>query len=229
VGLSRDTYSFGAGEYAGLFVAGVENQADTPFTPDPAAFNGLLTLSARTWISRWERARISMGGSAGETPIFTSGVPADVADSRRGDVSLTLYPSGSLSTTLGLRHVSLYRKGDGSLYSRATIPRIQARYQFNRSLYVRGIGEYSSQRRGDILDPASGRSVLRCSESCYLRTGSEAHDFRLEGLLGYEPSPGTVVYVGYSREMRDAEAFGFREFTPQADGLFVKVSYRFRM
>jgi len=27
----------------------------------------------------------------------------------------------------------------------------------------------------------------------------------------------------------DEEAFGFREFTLQADGLFEKVSYRFRM
>ena len=130
---------------------------------------------------------------------------------------------------LGLRHVSLHRKRDGSLYSRATIPRLQARYQFSRSLYVRGIGEYSSQTRGDILDPDSGRTILRCSETCSPRSGSEAHDFRLEGLVGYEPSPGTVVYLGYSRAMRDAEAFGFREFTPQADGLFVKVSYRYRV
>ncbi len=229
VSLSRDTYSFGVGDYEGLFVAGAEDEAPTPFAPNPARFEGLLSLRARAFISSWERARISIGGSTGETPIFTSGVPADVAHNRSGDVSLTLYPSGSFSMNLGLRHVSFYRKGDGSLYSKATIPRFQARYQFSRSLYVRGIGEYASQSRGDILDPATGRTLLRCSESCSPRAGSESHDLRLEGLLGYEPSPGTVVYLGWSRQMRDAEAFGFRNFTPQADGLFVKVSYRFRM
>ncbi|MGD2120148.1 MAG: DUF5916 domain-containing protein, partial [Gemmatimonadota bacterium] len=227
--VSRDTYSFGADAYEGLFVAADEGPAATPFRPNSARFGGLLSFSARTWISSWERARVSLGGSAGETPIFTSGIPVDVAESRRGDVSLTLYPSGSLSMNVGLRHVSLYRKGDGSLYSRATIPRLQARYQFSRSLHLRGSGEYSSQTRGELRDPASGRPILRCSETCTPRSGSDAHDFRLEGLLGYEPSPGTVLYIGYSREMRDAEAFGFREFTPQADGLFVKVSYRFRM
>ena len=47
--------------------------------------------------------------------------------------------------------------------------------------------------------------------------------------MGYEPSPGTVVYLGYSRQMRDGEAFGVRNVTTRADGLFVKVSYRFRM
>jgi hypothetical protein len=227
--VSRDTYSFDADQYEGLYVAGVGGEVDTPFSPDPGRFSGLLSFSARTWISSWERARLSLSGSVGETPIFTSGVPADVAESRRGNVSLTLYPTGALSMNLGLRHVSLYRKGDGSLYSRATIPRLQARYQFSRSLYLRGSGEYSSQSRGDILDSDTGRTILRCSETCSPRTGSEANDFRLEGLIGYEPSPGTVVYVGYSREMKDAEAFGFRDFTPQADGLFVKVSYRFRM
>jgi hypothetical protein len=229
VSLSRDSYAFGADEYGSLFVGELEGEAPTPFAPDQGVFQGLYSFSARSWISRWEKARLSFGASLGDTPIFTSGVPADVAERRSGDVSLTLYPTGSLSMNLALRHVSLFRKLDGSLYSRATSPRLQTTYQFSRSLYIRGIGEYSSQTRGDVRDPLTGSPVFSCGTTCTPKSGSDAHDFRLEGLLGYEPSPGTVLYVGYSRQLRDTEAFRFRDFTPRNDGLFVKVSYRFRM
>ena len=47
--------------------------------------------------------------------------------------------------------------------------------------------------------------------------------------MGYEPSPGTVVFVGYARRMRDEIRFRFRDVTTREDGLFVKLSYRFRM
>ena len=46
--------------------------------------------------------------------------------------------------------------------------------------------------------------------------------------MTYEPSPGTVFYIGYTRQMQEPDAFRFRQVTPVADGLFVKLSYRFR-
>ena len=65
-------------------------------------------------------------------------------------------------------------------------------------------------------------------DGCEERTGSDGNDFHVEGLVSYEPSPGTVFYVGYTRQMEDAEAFRFRQVRPLEEGLFVKVSYRFR-
>ena len=62
-----------------------------------------------------------------------------------------------------------------------------------------------------------------------LLSPSEVHDFSLEALVGYEPSPGTVVFIGYSRQLRDTERFRFRDVTSRAEGLFVKLSYLFRM
>ncbi len=226
---SRDFYTFHRDEYEGLFLPSEDSDGFVSFAPSASLFGGLDAFSARTWISRWERARISLGGSWSETPIFVAGVPADVGESRSGDLNLTLYPTGSLSLELGLRHVTLTRKRDGSRYSSATIPRLSARYQFSRALFLRVVGEYSSQERGDVLDPVTGAPVFSCGATCVPRTGSDAHDFRMEGLAGYEPSPGTVVFLGYTRQMRDAEAFGFRDVTTRADGLFLKLSYRFRM
>ncbi len=51
----------------------------------------------------------------------------------------------------------------------------------------------------------------------------------MEGLLAYEPSPGTVFFLGYSRQMRDGRGFRFQDVRTRADGLFVKLSYRFRL
>ena len=34
--------------------------------------------------------------------------------------------------------------------------------------------------------------------------------------------------MGYTRRMEDMEAFRFRDLRPEAEGLFVKLSYRFR-
>jgi hypothetical protein len=96
-------------------------------------------------------------------------------------------------------------------------------------LFLRAIGEYSSQKRNDLLDPVSGLPLYSCGDACAPLTGSDSNDFRLEGLLGYEPSPGTVVYLGYSRQMQDTERFRFRAMDTRADGLFLKLSYRFRM
>lgn len=233
---SRSSYEFSPKDYEGLFVlqekeaqSGPGTGGASPFYPGKSLFSDLNAVRLRSWISRWERVRISVGASWNETPVFDrSGVPVHVADGLGGDLNLTFYPTGSFQAEVGVRHSRLSRKGDGSLYSSATIPRLQLRYQFNRALFVRGLGEYSSQRRGELLDPASGLPLGGCDDGCVAREGSEAFDFRLEGLLAYEPSPGTVVFFGYSRQMKDQGNFQFREVTTRADGLFLKVSYRFR-
>ncbi|MBT8488895.1 MAG: carbohydrate binding family 9 domain-containing protein [Gemmatimonadetes bacterium] len=225
----RSSFNFGE-DYYGDYFAGLDDASLAPLTVDPSLFGGLQQVSLRSWISTWERVRGSLGASWGETPIFAGGIPVDVGQSWGGDVGLTFVPTGAFQAEVGVRHSRIYRSRDGSEYSSATIPRIQGRYQISRSLFVRGIGEYSSQVRGDVLDPVTGEQVYTCGgDSCRARNGSDRHDFRLEGLLAYEPSPGTVVFFGYTREFEDTSGFGFRDVRPTADGLFLKLSYRFRM
>ena len=226
---SRQSYNFGP-EYYGAYYAGPSSQALAPLNADPSIYGGLGRLSLRSWVSSWERVRISLGGNWSETPLFSSGIPVDLGESWSGDIGFTVYPSGSMQAEIGARHVSIYRKRDGSRYSSATIPRLQMRYQLSRSMFVRGIGEYSSQERGDLLDPVTGEQIYRCSGTdCSPRTGSDRHDFSVEGLLAYEPSPGTVFFLGYTRQFRDTSAFSFNEVRAVQDGLFLKLSYRFRM
>ena len=122
------------------------------------------------------------------------------------------------------------RKRDGVEHSEAIIPRLRTQYQFSRALFLRGIFEYGTQTTVGLTDPTSGQPLYGCGTStCFERSGGESHDFRVEGLVGYEPSPGTVFYFGYTRQMQDASAFGFENVQAQRDGLFVKLSYRFRL
>ena len=154
----------------------------------------------------------------------------EVADSWSGDVSLTLLPSRFLSMELGLRHSMLTRESDGSLYSKAMIPRIRAQYQFNRALFVRSTVEYSFAESNGLLDPLTGLPIEFCNVGvCKVLGPTATNDVLLEGLISYEPSPGTVFFFGYTRRMEDSEAFAFERVQPTADGLFLKASYRFRL
>jgi hypothetical protein len=116
------------------------------------------------------------------------------------------------------------------LYSKATIPRIKAQYQFNRALFVRGIVEYARVESHGLLNPLTGLPIEFCDvDGCEVLGPSAGNDVLLEGLLSYEPSPGTVFFFGYTRTMEDSEAFAFDRVQPTADGLFAKLSYRFRL
>jgi hypothetical protein len=218
-------------QYDGLFV----EQGDgsfTPFRPDQGLFDRLTSYTVGIWVNKWQRVRGNIRYTVSETPIFdrSFGVAVEPADSRSANASLNLYPTRSLVAEIGVNYTTLTRQRDGVEYSTAVIPRIRAQYQFTRALFLRGIFEYGSQERGDLYDPVTGRPIYRCDDDgCDARAGSVGHDFRFEGLVGYEPSPGTVFFLGYSRQMQDASAFGFENVRPTADGLFVKLSYRFRM
>ncbi len=191
-------------------------------------------MTVGVWFNNWERVRGNVRVSFNETPIFDRrlGVAVEPADSRSGEVRLNLYPFRSLKAELSVNFSRLERQRDGVEHSTAVIPRLRAQYQFSRALFLRTIFEYGHQERASLMDPATGSPLYLCDAAgvaCEPRDGSVANDFRIEGLVGYEPSPGTVFYLGYTREMEDASAFGFQNVRPTRDGLFVKASYLFRM
>ncbi|NIP57443.1 MAG: hypothetical protein GWO00_05435 [Gemmatimonadetes bacterium] len=215
--------------YEGLFVdpGGGERR---PFRPDQEAFQPLHGLRLFTWFNTWQRFRGRIRAEWRQTPVFERGVgvPVEAADAWVVDGSFNVFPTRQLQSEIGMRHESLFLHDGGGRHSTATIPRIRTQYQFTRALFLRTIVEYDSQDREAITDPATGLPILNCEEECELADGSADHDLYGEVLLSYEPSPGTVFFLGYSRTMVDDSAFAFRRMTPESDGLFLKGSYRFR-
>ena len=231
--VKRSLFDYQPERYEGLFV---EESGGTyaAFRPDQGLFDGLTGMTVGLWFNNWERVRGNVRLSFNETPIFDRrfGVAVEPARSRSGEVRLNLFPTPAWKTELSVNFSRLERMRDGVEHSTAVIPRVRSQYQFSRSLFLRTIFEYGHQESAALRDPASGRLLFACDApgvGCDARDGSVSNDFRIEGLLGYEPSPGTVFYLGYTREMEDASAFGFRNVRPMRDGLFVKVSYLFRM
>ena len=184
------------------------------------------------WVNKWEKIRGNVRVTRSQRPIFDRlyGVAVEPANSLSGEVRLNLYPTNFFVAEIGSNWSRLTRRSDGVVHSTAIIPRVRVRYQFSRALFVRSIFEYGSQEALALQDGASGLPLVSCGETdCVVRSGRASNDFRIEGLLGYEPSPGTVFFFGYTRQMVDARAFGFENVRPTADGLFLKLSYRFRL
>lgn len=229
--VQRNVFEYQPEQYEGLYV-GMSDGSFQAFRPNQDLFGGLNGYTLSLWVNKWERVRGNIRYSVNDTPIFDRGfgVAVEPARSYSGNLSLNLYLTRSLSSDIGVTQSRLVRKRDGVEHSSAIIPRIKTQYQFSRALFLRGIFEYGSQERSALMDPSTGLALYQCgTTACTTRSGSLGHDFRIEGLVGYEPSPGTVFFLGYTREMDDGSAFGFENVRATADGLFVKLSYRFRM
>ena len=227
---SRSYFQFNPQDYEGLFAMAPDG-GSMPFFPDQSLFQGLNSGTLFIWVSPFDKVRSNVRVTRSETPLFDfiTDTPVDIADSWSGNASLNLFLTTNFSSELGVTHTSLFRQRDGSLYSSATIPRVRAQYQFSRALFFRAIVEYGSQERGVLMTPTDGQHVSYCrSASCRALQGSASNDFSIETLLSYEPTPGTVFFVGYSRRMEDMQAFRFRDVRPEAEGVFMKLSYRFR-
>ena len=223
-------YDFRAADYDGLFVEDGRG-GEVPFVADQDPFGLLHGVGGFFWVNSWDvlRGRVRWGYSQDAVFDLRYGVPVEVGRGWDADIAMYAYPSRHLSAELGLRYQSLARERDGTLALEAVIPRIKTQYQFNRALFLRAIVEYGAQMRHDLVDPVTGRPLLSCSSGdCSARRGSDANDFGIETLISYEPTPGTVFFLGYSRQMEDTGRLRFRDVRPTADGLFAKVSYRFR-
>ena len=228
---TRGMFSYRPEAYEGLLVQ-QEGGGYVAFKPDQELFGGLDGVTVGLFLNKWERVRGNVSYTVRQTPIFdrSFGVAVEPATDRTGNVMVSLFPTRSLVGELGVNYSQLLRRRDGGEHSSALIPRVRAQYQFSRALFVRGIFEYSAQKTAEFMDPATGLPLYTCDGvDCQPRDGSDGNDFHVEGLVSYEPSPGTVFYVGYSREMEDTGVFAFRDIRSRADGLFVKLSYRFRL
>jgi len=194
--------------------------APTSFTvPDP--LRNMLALAAfgRSQTTRW----LTINGRfyLREVPIYgeaSRGLEVQAAP------SIDLKPTSGLSIDLNYSYSRLWRDS-GGVFSATRIPRIKAQYQFTRAFFTRVIGEYKLESRDAFRDP-TGRTLVRYGR---LSSPVEDGDLRIELLASYEPSPGTVVYAGWSRLMAGRDEYGFDTYEPVNEGLFLKVSYLFRL
>ena len=91
---------------------------------------------------------------------------------------------------------------------------------------MRYIGQYFAEDQAALLDPHTAQPLLVNGTAA---PPVATNDFRNDVLFSYKPTPGTVVFLGYGSSLTEADAFRFRDLRRTADGVFLKLSYLFRM
>ena len=140
--------------------------------------------------------------------------------------SLQIRPNDAWSIDLSHTWARLWRRSDESRFSNVNLSRIRLQYQFGRSVFARFIGQYDLEERSALQHPVTGQPLVVRG---VLQAARSRGDFQSQALLSYEPSPGTVVFLGYSRVMDGPYGYSLGDKGLRSDGFFVKVSYLFRM
>lgn len=220
LGFSDGYFSFDPADYESYQVSAGPGLGLQPYIP-PDHLEHLLSvrLFGRTRLLPW--LSIFGRGSYGEVPIY--------AEASRG-VELSFRPRAEIRFPVGLSAdlsftYSRIRRDGGERFSTAQIPRAKIQYQLTRALFARAIVQYNLQKRDALRTPDGAPLIIDGEPSEEVREGQLQYDL----LLSYEPSPGTIVYAGWSRVREGPYTYRFGDLTPVAEGLFIKVSYLFRM
>jgi hypothetical protein len=214
-------FEFRPERYAGYQVAGSSGEPEEFRLPPPLRAMKAVAVTPRLRITN----QLSLNGRFyyRELPIY--------AEASRGlellaAPSLSLRPTESLYLTFSQTYARIWRRADESVFSTALVSRLTSQYQFNKALFARLLLQYDLEDRGALMDPTTGRPILVWGEP-----STDREDGTVQGqfLFQYQPSPGTIFYVGYSRVMEGDYSFRFSDKDPVADGLFVKLSYLLRI
>ncbi|HRZ09852.1 MAG TPA: hypothetical protein P5319_08115, partial [Gemmatimonadales bacterium] len=158
----------------------------------------------------------------GHTPLYAEGSEGQgVALS----ATVNFRPSKTLRFEGRLAYATLNRSADGSEFANSVIPRFKVEYQPTVPLFFRVITEYQSTRRAELRDPVTGEILYFNGQ---LSSPLDNHGLRFDVLASYEPSPGTVAFLGYGSISASADAWDFGSLQRQTDGFFVKLAYLFR-
>jgi hypothetical protein len=113
---------------------------------------------------------------------------------------------------------------DGTQFARSTIPRLNIQYQPKRELFFRAIGEYRSDRTAALVDPTDAPLYIGGAAQPEV----SFNGLRVDLLASFEPTPGTVAFLGYGSSLETDDDFNWSRLHRQSDGFFVKLAYEVR-
>jgi hypothetical protein len=214
--LERGFVNFQDSSYAGYTIG----SADGPAYRPADGFSGFVWQPGVT-TPTWRQLGASVSYRRGRAAIFEEGTTG-----RGWQLTgvLNLRPAATVRAALSGNVFRLYRLDD-SEFARATIPRLKLEYQPKRELFFRAIGEYRSERTAALRDPASGAPLLVAGQPS---PGTGFNGLRLDLLASFEPSPGTVAFLGYGSSLETDGEFNWSRLRRRNDGFFVKLAYQLR-
>lgn len=141
-------------------------------------------------------------------------------------------PTDQLRVEAQYQHQQYDRWVGRSSVNLRRVPRLKVEYQASRFIFLRLVGQYDAQRQDALRDDQRTNFPLlaRNSDGSFSRLdGFTRNRVRMDWLFSYQPSPGTVLFVGYGSSLAEASAFRFKALERQVDGFFVKWSYNYRL
>ncbi len=149
------------------------------------------------------------------------------------DLTLDWRPTDKLRINGLYRLQYVGRRTDGSTVNIWRSPRLKLEYQLSRPIFLRLVGEYTTERRDALRDDTrTGAPILifDSESNAYVRTSRFGHrSFRGDFLFSYQPNPGTVLFAGYGSTLTDPSELGRSPLRRAEDGFFLKLSYLFQM
>jgi hypothetical protein len=149
------------------------------------------------------------------------------------DLTLDWRPTHKLRINGLYRLQYVGRRTDGSTVNIWRSPRLKIEYQLSRPIFLRLVGEYTTERRDALRDDTrTGAPILIFdpAEHAYVRTTAFGRrSFRGDFLFSYQPNPGTVLFAGYGSTLSDPSELGRASLRRAEDGFFLKLSYLFQL
>ncbi len=230
--LLLETFGYDPNLFQGVYVA-----RPPAFGGDTVPFTGTPRLPNRDWVitaatPAWQQFSANVLYVWGHDENFDEWATSFI---NLLDVSALIRPSDKLRISPEFMLQSYNRLSDGSWVRASRITRVKTEYQIARPLFFRVVGQYETTSRLSLIDESrtQGPLLFRSATGSFSPlAGFRANDFRIDWLLAYQPSPGTVFYAGYG-STSTPDALRLDQFTEtryrQNDAFFVKLSYLFRM
>ncbi len=201
---------------------------------DTVAYAGTPKIGNRDWVlsigtPEFRRFSYSGFGIVGYDENFQEWSSSRIFSLQN---TLNLRPTEQLRVAATWNYDTFDRRSDGTRVLTRNTPRIRTEYQVTRQFFVRVIGERS------VVTQDSLRDDTRTEAPIYLRSASgaltraaafERTRARIDVLLSYLPSPGTVVYLGYGDALAANRPAGPERLQRTRDQFFMKLSYLFRV
>jgi hypothetical protein len=93
------------------------------------------------------------------------------------------------------------------------------------------VGEYSAYKRDALRDDSRTNDpiLIRRPDGSFARANAVSRGrFRGDMLFSYQPTPGTVLFLGYGSTLTGDAFFVPQDLERRDSGWFLKLSYLFR-
>ena len=125
------------------------------------------------------------------------------------------------------------RRSDDTQVLVQRLPFLEAAYQISRPIYVRFIGQYSSEWQANLRDDGRTNAPILIRNPATAAFAPALHyvsnNVSSNFLFSYQPTPGTVFFLGYGGTYTEPWAFNFTGLTRTSDKFFIKLTYLFHL